>query len=52
VLIGRVVRYPVEQHLHALGVAAVDEAVEIGQRTEQRVDAAVVGDVVTEVGHG
>jgi hypothetical protein len=33
-------------------VAGGQEAVEVGEVTEDRVDGAVVADVVTEVGHG
>ena len=33
-------------------VAALDEPVEVLERAEQRIDVAVVGDVIAEVGHG
>jgi len=30
----------------------VQEPIEIGERAEQRIDVAIVGDVIAEVGHG
>ena len=50
-LIRRVVRHPVEQEPHAALVAAGDQIVEVGVGAEDRIDAAVVGDVVAEVAH-
>jgi hypothetical protein len=47
-----VVGHPVEDHPDPAGVAAFDEAVEVGQRAERRIDVAVVRDVVAEVRHG
>ena len=51
VLDGRVVRHPVEHDPDAPGVAVGDEPVELVQVAEDRVDVAVVGHVVAEVGH-
>ena len=50
-LIARVVGHPVEHDLDRARVAGRDQLVEVGQRAEDRVDVAVVGDVVAEVGH-
>ena len=50
--VGGVVRHPVEDHADAARVAGGDQRVEVRERAEQRVDVAVVGDVVAEVGHG
>ena len=51
VLVGGVVRDEVEDHPQAARVRGRDQRVEVGERAEQRVDVAVVGDVVAEVGH-
>ena len=51
VLVGGVVGDEVEEHLQAAAVGFVDEAVEVGEGAEERVDVGVVGDVVAEVGH-
>ena len=51
VLVGAVVRDPVEDELDAARVALGDQLVEVVERAEDRVDVAVVGDVVAEVGH-
>ena len=51
VLVGRVVRTKSRMTLMPRGVRLLDQRVEVGQRAEQRVDVAVVGDVVAEVGH-
>ena len=40
-----------ECHAHAASVARLDQRVEVVERPEHRVDVAVVGDVVAEVGH-
>ena len=50
-LVGAVVRDPVEDQLDVARVACGDELVEVLQCAEDRVDVAVVGDVVAEVGH-
>ena len=47
-----VVRYEVEDHLEPARVGLSYKAVEVGQCAKKRVDVAVVGDVVAEVGHG
>jgi hypothetical protein len=51
VLVGRVVGDEVDQQLHAPVVAGPQQAVEVVERPEHRVDVAVVGHVVAEVGH-
>ena len=51
VLVARVVRHPVEQHLEAALVRSLDELVHVGQRSEHRIDVAVVADVVAVVDH-
>ena len=51
VLVGGVVGHPVEQHADVARVGVGEQAVEGGEVAEQRVDVAVVGDVVAEVGH-
>jgi hypothetical protein len=51
VAIGGVVGHPVEQHPDVAGVRLGQQRVEGGEVAEQRVDVAVVGDVVAEVGH-
>lgn len=49
VLVARVVDDEVHDEPHPAGVQACDERVEVGQRAEDRVDVAVVGDVVAVV---
>ena len=51
VLVGAVVRDPVQDDLDVARVALRDQLVEVRERAEHRVDVAVVGDVVAEVGH-
>jgi hypothetical protein len=51
VLIGCVARNEVEHDPKPAGVACGQQAVEIIERAEQRVDARVIGDVVAEVSH-
>ncbi len=46
-----VAQHLVDHDLQAQRVGLGQQPVEIGQRAEQRVDRAVVGDVVAEVGH-
>ena len=50
-LVGAVVRDPVEDDLDGARVALLDQLVEVVEGAEDRVDVAVVGDVVAEVGH-
>jgi hypothetical protein len=50
-LVGGVVDHQVHHDLDAPLVAAGDQGVEVGQRTEQRVDVLVVADVVAVVVH-
>ena len=50
-LVAGVVRHPVEEHPHAALVRFGEQAIEVGERAEERIDVAVVGDVVAEVGH-
>ena len=52
VLVGRVVGHPVDDDPQAETVGILEKRVEVGQRAEDGVDVAVVGDVVAEVGHG
>ncbi len=49
VLVGAVVGHKVHDHAQAQPVGFRDHAVEVGQRAEQRVDVAVVADVVAGV---
>ena len=49
VLVGGVVGHEVDDHADAAGVGAGEQVVEVGERAEQRVDVAVVGDVVARV---
>jgi len=51
VLLGGVVRHPVEDDLQAAGVGVREEGVEVVERAERRLDVAVVADVVPEVRH-
>jgi 3-hydroxybutyryl-CoA dehydrogenase len=51
VLVRGVVGHPVQQHAKVARVGLVDESVEGREVAEERVDVAVVGDVVAEVGH-
>ena len=51
VLVRSVVGHEIEQHLHAAAVRRREQLVEVLQRAEQRVDLAVIGDVVAEIGH-
>ena len=41
----------VDDHLQAERVRPRDERVEIRERAEDRVDVAIVGDIIAEVGH-
>ena len=50
-LVGRVVGHEVEHQLEPARVRCREQRVEIGERAEQRIDVAVVGDVVAEIGH-
>ena len=50
VLVGGVVGHQVDDHLQAQLVGPLQQRVEVGQRPEDRVDVAVVGDVVAGVG--
>ena len=52
VLVGGVVRDEVHEHPQAERVRLLDEVLGVGGAAEQRVDLAVVGDVVAGVGHG
>ena len=51
VLVGGVVGHKVQQHANAAGMRFGDQPVDIDQRAEQRVDIAVVTDVVAGIGH-
>jgi len=46
-----VAQYLIDHHLQAKSVCLGQQAVEIGQGAEQRVNGTVVGDVVAKVGH-
>ena len=46
-----VVRHPVQQHAEPVRMRRGDHAIEVVERAEDRVDVAVVGDVVAEVRH-
>src|SRR6476469_2181526 len=50
-LIGRVVRNEVDNDLKAARMCLFDESIEICKRPEDRIDAAIIGDVVAEVRH-
>jgi hypothetical protein len=50
-LVGAVRIDLVDDHLEAERVRAFDQRVEIGERSEHRIDAAIIGDVVAEVAH-
>ena len=52
VLVAGVVGHPVDDDPEAAVVGLGDQAVEVGEGAEQRVDVAVVGHVVAEIGHG
>jgi hypothetical protein len=41
----------VDQHLEAERVGALEQAVEVGEGPEHRIDAAIIGDVVAEILH-
>jgi hypothetical protein len=49
--VGGVVRDEVEDHLQPLAVRLGDQAVEVGKIAEERIDVAIIGDVVAEIGH-
>jgi len=51
VLVRGVGEHEVGDDLQAEGVGAFDQAVEIGQGPEHRVDVAIVGDVIAEILH-
>ena len=46
------VRHEVEDDLEPPGVGLGDQLVQIGEAAEERVDAAIIGDVVAVIGHG
>ena len=50
-LVRRVARDEVDDHADVPAMRLGDEAVEIGDRAEDRVDVGVIRDVVAEVGH-
>ena len=50
-LVGRVIGDQIENHTDAARVRVREQPVEIGERAEERVDVAVIGDVVAEVFH-
>ena len=50
-LVGGVIGDEVDDHPQTPAVCLVDHLVEVGERPEERVDIAVVRDVVAEVGH-
>jgi hypothetical protein len=50
-LIAGVVRHPVEEHADAASVGVGEQAVEVREGAEERIDVAVVGDVVAVVLH-
>jgi hypothetical protein len=52
VLVGRVVRHEVDDDLHAGRVCGGQEVIEVGEGPEERVDVAVVGDVVSGISLG
>ena len=49
--VGRVVRHEVDDYPYAALVGRGEQPVEVRQGAEDRVDVAVVGHVVSEVGH-
>ncbi len=51
VLVGGVAEHLVDHHLQAQRMRPGQQPVEVVQRAEQRVDVALVGDVVAEIGH-
>src|SRR5689334_20352161 len=51
-LIGRMVGYEIENDLDAAPMRLAEETVDIVHAAKQRVDAAVLHDVVAEIGHG
>ncbi|MDQ1131880.1 hypothetical protein QE386_000475 [Pseudoxanthomonas winnipegensis] len=51
-LVRAVAEHLVDHHLQAQRMRLGQQGVEVGQRAEQRIDIAVVGDVIAEVGHG
>ena len=50
-LIGGMVRHQIEDNLETGFMRRAHQRVEIRHRAEQRVDAGIVGNVVTEIGH-
>ena len=49
--VGRVVGHEVEQDLEPARMGLRQQIVEIGERAEARIDAAIIGDVIAEIGH-
>jgi hypothetical protein len=47
-----VVGYEVQDQLDAAGMQRRDQAIQVVERSESRIDACEVGDVVAEIGHG
>src|SRR6185295_16376761 len=50
-LVGGVVRHEIDQHADLATVRLFEEMIEVAERAKDRVDVAVVGDVVAEVLH-
>ncbi len=50
-LVGGVVRHEIQDDLQAARVRLLEERVEVGERAEQRMNRAVVANVVAEVPH-
>jgi len=50
VLVGGVVRHQVDDHAQARGMGLQQQAVEVLERAEQRIDGAVIRDIVAGVG--
>ncbi len=51
VFAGEVVGHHVDRHAHPARVCVLEQVIEVGERAEDRVDVAGVGDVVAAVGH-
>jgi hypothetical protein len=47
----RMVRNQIEDELETVFVRGADECIEIGHGAEQRIDAGIIRNVVTEIGH-
>ena len=50
-LVGRMVRHKIQNHLEAAAMDFFEQAIEVFHGAEDRIDAAIIGDIVSKIGH-